>query len=91
VGAVLNVAAAPLVLVFSAVLFLFTTLKGDLAELRKDLGKKTDDGPGQKDGRPQEEPDGCSGRPVLADAILCVQRIRCAEVKGDEAAARSPG
>jgi len=46
VGAVLNVAAAPLALVFSAVLFLFTSLKGDLAELEKDqkaLGKKTDD------------------------------------------------
>ena len=42
----LNVAAAPLALVFSAVLFLFTSLKGDLAELekdQKDLGKKTDD------------------------------------------------
>ena len=42
----LNVAAAPLALVFSAVLFLFTSLKGDLAELEKDqkaLGKKTDD------------------------------------------------
>ena len=42
----LNVAAAPLALVFSAVLFLFTSLKGDLAKLekdQKDLGKKTDD------------------------------------------------
>ena len=42
----LNVAAAPLALVFSAILFLFTSLKGDLAELekdQKDLGKKTDD------------------------------------------------
>ena len=39
----LNVAAAPLALVFSAVLFLFMSLKGDLAKLEKDLGKKTDD------------------------------------------------
>jgi hypothetical protein len=46
VSAVLNVAAAPLALVFSAVLFLFMSLKGDLAKLekdQKDLGKKTDD------------------------------------------------
>ena len=43
VSAVLNVAAAPLALVFSAVLFLFMSLKGDLAKLEKDLGKKTDD------------------------------------------------
>ena len=43
VGAVLNVAAAPLALVFSAVLFLFTSLKGDLAKLEENLGKKTDD------------------------------------------------
>jgi hypothetical protein len=43
VSAVLNVAAAPLALVFSAVLFLFMSLKGDLAKLEKELGKKTDD------------------------------------------------
>ena len=43
VGAVLNVAAAPLALIFSAVLVLFVSLKGDLAKLESDLGKKTDD------------------------------------------------
>ena len=36
VGAVLNVAAAPLALVFSAVLFLFMSLKRDLAKLEKE-------------------------------------------------------
>ena len=39
----LNVAAAPLALVLSAVLFLFMSLKADLAKLGKNLGEKTDD------------------------------------------------
>jgi hypothetical protein len=46
VGAVLNVAAAPLALVFFPFLLLFMSLKSDLATLtkgQKDLGKQTDD------------------------------------------------
>ena len=38
----LNLAAAPLALVFSAVLFSFMSLKGDFAKLEVELGKKTD-------------------------------------------------
>ena len=38
----LNLAAAPLALVFSAVLVLFISLKGDFAKLEVELGKKTD-------------------------------------------------